>query len=218
VLLLFVNRSHPFNLCHAAIPFAVVLTALLFQGWKALEQVVPHSSLPYALLGGLVLLLLTKAEFQRYPNLLGSLFANTPSGGVALRVNPSDISGLPQAYEDFAHEFQGICSAIHSLVPDGKDVAILDPHDTALYSAANACPWSRYACLFHMASTEESLDGIRDDLIARSPRYVVIRGQDSARSPNWEFAWAPLYQAVTNRYVLHQAVGSYEIWQRANKL
>ena len=32
LLLLFVNRSHPFNLCHPMVPFAVVLTALVFNG------------------------------------------------------------------------------------------------------------------------------------------------------------------------------------------
>lgn len=216
LLLLFVNRSHPYNLCHAMVPFAVVLTALMLQGYKVLERRLPHSSLPYALVGGLVLLLLAKAEFQRYPSFLGSIFTNTPSGGVSLRSNPADISGLPQDYEGFAREFQDISSAIQTLASDGKSVAILDLNDTLLYCAANASPWSRYASLFHMALTQQSLDGIRDDLIARSPKYVMTRGQNARRPPNWEFVWAPLYQTVTNRYVLHQTVGSYEVWQRSN--
>ena len=217
LLLLFVSRSHPYNLCHAMVPFAVVLTALIFQGYKVLERRVPHSSLPYALIGGLVLLLLAKAEFQRYPSFLGSIFADSPSGGVSLRSNPVDLSGLPPDYENFARDFQDISSAIQTLAPDGKSVAILDLNDTLLYSASNASPWSRYAPLFPMALTQQSLDSIRDDLIARSPKYMVARGQNAVRPPNWEFVWAPLYQAVTNRYVLHQTVGPYEVWLRANK-
>jgi hypothetical protein len=218
LLLLFVNRSHPFNLCHASVPFAVVLTALMFQGYKALERAVPRSSLPYALMGGLVLLLITKAQFLCCPSFLGSTFTQTPTGSVSLRSNPADISGLPPHNEDFAREFRDICSAIHRLAPDGRGVAILDLNDTVLYCVANARPWSRYAPLFPMALTQQSLDGIRDELIARSPKYVVIRGQNAVRPPKWEFVWAPLYQAVTNHYVLHQALGSYEIWQRANSL
>jgi hypothetical protein len=215
--LLFVNRSHPFNLCHAAIPFAVVLTALLSQGCKALEPAVPHSALPYALVAGLVLLLLAKPEFQRYPSFLGSAFATIPSGGVSLRSNPADISGLPPDFEGYARGFQDLSSAIQSLAPDGKGVAILDLNDTILYSMSNASPWSRYAPLFPMALTQQSLDGIRDDLIAQAPKYVVTRGQNAVRPPVWEFVWSPLYQVVTNRYVLRQTVSIYEIWQRKNQ-
>ena len=68
-----------------------------------------------------------------------------------------------------------------------------------------------------MALTQQSLDDIRNDLIARVAQYVVIRGQNAVRPPAWDFVWAPLYEAVTNRYVLRQTVGPYEIWQRANQ-
>ena len=67
-----------------------------------------------------------------------------------------------------------------------------------------------------MALPQQSLEGIRDDLIARAPKYVVTRGQNAVRPPKWDFVWAPLYQVVTNRYVLRQTVGFYEIWKRAN--
>ena len=217
LLLVFVNRSHPFNLCHETAPFAVVLTVLVLAGYQALERRVPRSSLPYALIVGLVLLLVTKAGFQSYPSYLGSLFTDTPTGGLSLRSNPADISGLPQDYEPFVRDFQDICSAIHTLAPDGKGIAIIDLNDTLLYYGSDARPWSRYASLFHMAFTEQFLDDMRNDLLLRSPRYVVIRGRNAPRPPAWEFVWAPFYQAVTHRYVLRQTVGYYEIWQSANQ-
>ena len=213
LLLMFVNRSHPYNLCHAAIPFAVFVTALIAQGNAALERRLPRSVLPYALLGGLVVLLLTKAEFQRYPSFFASVFAHPPSSGILLRSNPPDLAGLPPDYAGLAREFQQVSSTIQTLAPDGKRVAILDFNDTLLYNAANACPWSRYASLFHMALTQQSLDGIRNDLIAHAPLYVVIRGQNATRPAKWEFVWAPLYAVVTNRYSLDQTVSSYEIWR-----
>ena len=217
VLLLFVNRSHPYNLCHATVPLAVMLTALIFQGYKVLECRLPTSSLSYALLGSLVLLLLIKVEFRRYPSFLSSIFANTPSGGVSLTENPAEISGLPPAFGKVAREFQDICAAIRALAPDGKGIALLDLYDTLLYSAANACPWSRYTSVFEMTLTQQTLEDIRNELVMRSPRWVVIMGRNAKRPPDWEFVWAPLYQDVTNRYALFQIVGSYEIWQRSNQ-
>jgi len=216
LLLVFVNRSHPFNLCHETAPFAVVLTALIIAGYQLIEHRLVRSSLPYALVGGLVLLLLTKAEFQRYPSFLEAVLTPPPAAGLSLRSNPTDLSGLPSAYEQLAREFRDTCSAMRALAPDGNGVAVLDPNDTPFYAAANACPWSRYGSLFRMALTQSSLDGICNDLLTRLPPYVVIRGERAPRSPQWEFVWAPLYEAVTNRYVLHQTVGGYEIWRRAN--
>ena len=124
---------------------------------------------------------------------------------------------MPQDYEPFVRDFQDICSAIHTLAPDGKGIAIIDLNDTLLYYGSDARPWSRYASLFHMAFTEQFLDDMRNDLLLRSPRYVVIRGRNAPRPPAWEFVWAPFYQAVTHRYVLRQTVGYYEIWQSANQ-
>jgi hypothetical protein len=212
LLLLFVNRSHPFNLCHATVPFAVVLTALISQSHAALERRLPRSTLPYALLSGLVVLLLTKAEFLRYPSFFRSNSIAAPSGEVSLRLYPPDICGLPQTHEGFVREFQEVAAAIQALAPDGKGVAILDFDDTPLYNTANLCPWSRYASILYMALTQKSLDGIRNDLITKAPRHVVIRGQNGKRPTQFEFAWAPLYTTVTNRYNLSRTIGDYEIW------
>jgi hypothetical protein len=212
VLLLFVGRSHPFNLCHAAPPFAVLLTALLSRCYSALPGSLQKSALPHALTAGLALLLLTKPSFQIYPSLVGSLFQSPPIADVSLRAKPLDMSGLPPSYEGFARETQDLCSTIHTLAPDGKDVAILDLNDTMLYSVADACPWSRYSPLFYMVLTPQALENVRHDLAARPPKYVVMRGQNSPRPSGWDFVWAPLYEAVKERYGLQQTVGSYEIW------
>jgi hypothetical protein len=217
VLLLFVGRSHPFNLCHTAAPFAVVLAALLFRGHSALPHSLQQSALPCALAGSLALLLLTKPQFQSYPSLLGSAFQSRPADGVSLRTNPPDIQGLAPAYEGFAREVQDICSVIRTLAPDGKGVAILDLNDTMLYSVANVRPWSRYASVYHMALTQQALESIRSELVARAPKYVVTRGQNAVRPPTWDFVWAPLHETVTPHYALQQTVGPYEVWRHSNQ-
>ena len=213
VLLLFVGRSHPFNLCHTTPPFAVLLTALILRCYHALPRLLQRSGFAYALLAGIVLLLLTKPQFRSYPSLLGSAFQSSPSPGVSLRTNPPDICGLPPVYEGSARLVQALCSTIRTLAPDGKGVAILDLTDTMLYSVAEACPWSRYTSLFRMGMTQQSLQDMRNELIARSPKYAVIRAPSAPRPAEWEFVWAPLYATVTNRYVLQQTLGPFEVWR-----
>ena len=58
-----------------------------------------------------------------------------------------------------------------------------------------------------MALTQQSLDGIRNDLVSAAPKVRGHPGTERRRPPNWEFVWAPLYQAVTNRYAFRQTVG-----------
>ena len=213
LLLLFVNRSHPYNLYHPAVPFAIVLTALMVQGRRALASVLRYSSFPYVLAGGLILLLLTKAEFLRYPSLLRSFFDPPARGGLSLLSNPTDISGLPPEAAGFVQEVNNLVSATR-IIAASKDVAILDFDDTLLYYAANLRPWSRYSSLFHLALTKKAIGDIRNDLIERPAKCVIIRGENSRRPANWEFVWSPLYELVKSRYVLHETVGHYEIWLR----
>jgi len=214
LLLLFVGRSHPFNLCHAAVPFAVVSTMLLFRGCQALGRWLPYSSFAHVLSGGLVLLLLTNTQFLRYPSLLESLFSDAPRAGLSLTSDPVDISGLPLEAEAFVNNFKDTATAIRSVAPDGRDVAILDIDDTLFYYAANVAPWSRYASLFPMILTQQSLEDLQHELVERSPGTVVMRGEHAARPAEFEFAWSPLYQVVKSRYELSQTIGDFEIWRQ----
>jgi hypothetical protein len=208
----FVARSHPHNLYHPAVPFAVILTALAFLGRKSLAGVLQHSSFPYVATSGLVMLLLTKPEVLSYPSLAKSPFQDTPPEGLSLTSNSDDICGLPPEYGQFVQEFRDVTAAIRTIAPDGKNMAIFDVNDTLLCYAANVCPWRPCAFIFQMALTQPAVGDVLSDLTQRPPKYVVTRGQSAPRSPNCDFIWAPLYEAVTNRYALVQAVGPYEIW------
>ncbi len=216
VLLVFVGRSHPLDLCRATPPFAVLVTALMFAGYNALPSLLRRSAFPYVLVGGLFLLLLAKPAFRCYPNFLGTLFAPGPTGGLSLKSDPPDVSGLPPEYENFASDVHGIGAAIQTLAPDGKSVAILDLNATMLHYLANACPWSRYGFIYQIAWTKQFITDLRNDLIQRPPRVVVIRGQDASRPPYFDFLWEPLYETVTNHYALCQTVGPFEIWAQPN--
>jgi hypothetical protein len=207
-----VVRSHPHNLYHPLVPFAVVLTVLAFHGRQGLSGVLRYSSFPYVAAGGLLVLLLSKPDFLGYPSCLRSCFQSPQPAGLSLTPNPDEACGLPPEYGQFVREFRDIASAIRTVAPDGKDVAIFDVNDTLLCYAANVCPWRPCAFIFQMALTEQSVVEVQNDLIQRPPKYVVTRGQNAPKSPSCDFIWGPLYQVVTNRYVLCQTVGPYEIW------
>ena len=213
MLLLFVGRSHPYTLCHAAVPFALVFTALLFRCWRALERWLPNSWFAEVLCGGLVLLLLTNAQFFFYPSLLKACFVNAPPDGLSLTVNPKDISGLPVEAGSFVNNFRSAAAAIRSQATNGSNVAIFDVDDTLLYYAAGIAPWSHYASLFHMLLTKESLADVERELDEQPPACVVIQGEFASRLKQFEFAWAPLHQHVKSRYQLYQTIGEYEIWR-----
>ncbi|PWU14145.1 MAG: hypothetical protein C5B50_17895 [Verrucomicrobia bacterium] len=229
-LLLFVNRSHPFYMWRVLVPFAAVATALLFQaakfartGASALLSGNPWPSplLSFVLIG-VVVLLLTKPEFRRYPSLASALFRRVNEPGLSLMSEPVDVAGLPDERGGFVQEFREVASAVRAIAPGGRDVAILDAFDTPIYCAAHAEPWSRNTPLFDMALTKSFIEEIGQKLMESPPRYVVVLGQkrlahrDLAADQAWDFIRSPLYWVVTNRFRLRHTVASYEIWEKSD--
>ena len=71
-MLAFVNRSHPYNLSHGAVPFAIFVAALVSRGYQMVN--LPHSLMPVAVVCDLGLFLVTEPEFGRYPSCLAVFF------------------------------------------------------------------------------------------------------------------------------------------------
>ena len=213
LLLQFVNRSHPYNLCHIAVPFAIVVTALIYKCNQWLLPWLRQSSFPFIWTGGIILVLLTAPTFWAYPSLLASFFTTAPQGGLALLSSPTDVSGLPADKEGLINEFHCVVSEMQNVAHDGGEVAVLDVDGANLCHAANLNPWSRYGMLFDMCLTSNMVEDVKHDLIDRAPRWVVIKSQNSPRLQCWEFIWTPLYQIVKDRYELYQTIGSFEIWE-----
>jgi hypothetical protein len=195
-----------------AVPFAAVLTLLLFRGRRAVQAWLPHSSFAALLAGGLVLLLFTDVNFLRYPGVLSSVLRGAPSTGPSLTEDPVDLSGLPP--ESAAHwsAFRQTAAAVRTLARDGGGVAVLDIDDTLFYYAAGVAPWYRYSPLFQMILTREALRELSSALRERAPATVVMR--DTASPPGFDSVWSPLHELVRSRYTLAQKIGVYEIWRR----
>jgi hypothetical protein len=214
LLVNFVSRSHPYNLFHPSVPFAVVLTAVAFQAWTKSPASVRQLALPWLCTAGLMGLLLTKSEFLDYPSLGRSFFAEFPPPGLMLRPDLGDLSGLQPGLKGFADELSGLTTVLRRLAPDGKGIAVVDFHDTLIYWGARAEPWWRFTSVFHMALTEHSVNDLQRDLGEKPPKFVVIRGNlpDDLRA--FDFVWKPTHDFIKEHFQILERSGSYEIWAR----
>ena len=199
LLLLFVSRSHPFNLCHSTAPLAVILTALLSRGQRELRRIGAYSALPWAVAAGIAALILFKPEFRHYPCCARSFFDGSPSS------NPT--AG------HYPEELENLAAAVRSLKPGNQEVGMFDYHSTLLSYLSDTRPWSRYDSSFYMMLTWPRLENLEQELAEKPPPYAIIRGENYQRPAYWEFVRAPLYEIIKERYRLRQTVGSYEIWQ-----
>ena len=213
LMIIFIRGANSGLLYNVSIPFAVMLTVLLFQCRRALQGWLRRSSVPWILAGSLIVFLLSSPVFLCYPSLLKSLFIAPPHDGLTLLSNPIDISGIPLEYEGYVRETQDVIAAIKTIAPDGRNVAIFDYNDSFLYYCANVQPWSRYPLLLWSACTKHQLQDIEVDLMTRHPKYVVIRGRYFQQVRDLEEIWQTLYQIVANRYALERSVGPYEFWR-----
>src|SRR5262245_2500332 len=216
LLLLFASRSHPFNLWHCSVPFAITMTMLSHRGGEALKRWLPHSSIAPALCIGLIALLLSNSAFLNYPSLLASPFRNEPGPRPSLMTDPLDLSGLPTEFGPLAASFQKIVSAIREVASDGEEIAIFDADDTLLYYAARVAPWSRYSSFYKMAVNYRSLDELRFQLAQRPPRFIVIRNQPAPAE--YRFIWSPIHSIARSGYVLFRTVEDFEFWRRPDEL
>jgi hypothetical protein len=161
-----------------------------------------------------MLLVLTKAEFLKYPSLARSLFAQSPPPGLLLRSNPDDISGLPDTLAESVEQFSKLTALLRTLAPDGRDVAIIDLHDTLIYCGANVEPWWRFTSIFQMALTKQSVFDLQRDLAEKPPKLVVIRSDKAERAQRYDFVWKPLHDYVKDHFDLRQTIGVFEVWTR----
>ena len=215
LLLNFVGRSHPYNIFHAAVPFAMVVTFWLWQarGW------VRYTSMPAVVASSLLVLLITVPEMRQYPSLAKSILGvSAPKPGLALVDSPRDLAGLPEPSRPVVEDFKAITIKMKSLVGEGKSILVLDSMDTSLYYAAGIRPWSRYSSLLHMTQSIPALKRVMREIQDRRPDCIVIRGPQAQRTgefdePEFQDLLDAFYPMVRKNYALNENVGSYELWQ-----
>ncbi|WP_435016336.1 hypothetical protein TA3x_003901 [Tundrisphaera sp. TA3] len=209
-LLQYVNRSHPFNLYHAGVPFCVIavgLVALAVGRWSGRASIAAWS--PRLALGLALLVLVTGSGFRAYPHPWDRLVDKPQARGLTLM---ADVKGLPDARRGEVDEFRAVVRRMKRMRAQGTTVAVLDPADTRFYLASGCPPWDRYTSLVtqvlrkdQLAEAEERLSAAGVDVwIAREPR---------PKPANWNDAHLALLARIGRDYVLEEKVGRYGIWR-----
>ncbi len=216
MLLLFVGRSHAYNLFHPSVPFAILVTAILAQARLRLEPVLARTAIPGGILIVLLVMLVTKPDFTVYPGLVGSWFVPKESGGFALKDQPLDLLvGSPPTSDERA--IKTVSAVVRQLSQKGT-IAVLDAADTTIYYLSGVRPWSRYTSIFEGMLTQDLMHKTCDRLLAEPPDFVVMRaGGAGETGGRWDFSdvWEGFHSLVVKHYVMSERVGCYEIWRRS---
>jgi len=231
VLILFVGRSHPFNIFHASVPFSVVVTILVVRlhrriasfgatrgdreraSWRFFDTLTPWCALI-----GSVIWLLANQSFQSYPGVLKTLISGSPPEGLCLLRDPPDACGLPPNSESYVVQFNAVRDALHEHIAAGQTLAVLDDTDTMFYLAVDAPPWWRYSPSFTAIARRSELAALQEAIASRGPQFVMTRADDAmARWFNEKDVWGAVQQTIKQYYRLDRMIGVYQIWRRNEK-
>jgi len=216
LLLLFVGRSHPFNLYHPAVPLAVVLTGWLFMGFRNLRGYLPKSSFSSGLTAVLLVMLLTSVDFAAYPSVAAHWAGRQPLAANNLLLSPPDLA-IPTERQTMIDDaaFRATIQEMRRLRESGGDVVALDFSDTLLYYASGVRPGSRYTSLFYSIDTIPQLHQRGLELLAFHPRYIVMRSpQDNHDAqPNFDDIRQHFHQLLERHYRRTKSIGDFEFWE-----
>ena len=207
VLVLFVGRSHAYNLYHVAVPLALILAVLLDRSTEGLPGRLRRHLLWPALVAGLTIWLWFRPTFQGYPTLLHGGLAPPPAGSAYLLAEQRDVA-LPEQCRGAAAYTSDVADAIRQLTKDGARVAVLDDRlDIIIDRAAHIAPWGRYGALATMIITQTQLEREVNRLRNDAPAYVLLPPAQVQR-------WQPFVEALMGDYERSGAIGQLGVWKR----
>ena len=238
ILLLFIGRSHPYNLLHTSIPFCIVLTSFAAETyeavwpgatgakspelqalWGATRSIVPVG-LAFAALLGIYL----HPAFASYPNVgwwfhqqLGAraspdanyLFASRRDGPLANNLR-KDVSN-----------FQAITSTMRELSDSGrKSVAMIDGADTAYLLEADLRPHFRYSPVIANLAFNHQVDLLAKQIGDHPPDYLLlpleapmmiygVRAEDSHQR---------LLDVVQTHFIFDRQVATMAVYRRGTQV
>ena len=214
----FVGRSHPNNIYHAMVPFALVSAYWIWRSRRMLDGVVRATSIPAVFAAGLLVVVCTSPEMHIYPNVARRAWLPSPAAYQPLDPERRDIVFPSENPEPFQLALQALIPRLKALAAGNKPILILDEHDTVLYSETGIEPWHRYSSLLYMCQSWDTIAKVRREIIHRKPEYIVLRGHrvDSvADAKEGEFAdvLEQLSPTIRKNYEPMESVGTYEIWR-----
>jgi hypothetical protein len=222
-LVLFVNRSHEFNLFHCILPSGVLATHLARTILDRSTSIAARrrgfapavTSLVRWGVSGLILVVALEAlwgnrTFRDYPNLW-----NRPARHAGVHNDlclMRGVCGLPARAAESVAEFRAVTEAMAGYRASGKSVEIIHPFDPIFYLASGCPPMDRYSPLLPNLLTKDQLARAIDRFRSRATSRVVIQDHVDRRFA-WRDAWSAFRNAVLPAYAMEKRIGSFEIWR-----
>jgi hypothetical protein len=229
-LLLFVGRSHPYNLFHVSIPFSIIAVATLVRwsnSWRppkylpttecAGKPTVPplNHLLPWGALAVTTMLMLTNRSFLRYPGMAQTLLLGPPPAELRLSKELMSACDMPANTQKTVSMFDAVIGRMKEAVASGATVAVLDGSDTIFYLASNIAPWPRYSPIFPALYTRTAVARFVREVAERGPEVVVICANPAhGGSYDCPDVWRAAHEAIATHYRLDSTEGIFEFWRR----
>lgn len=176
-LMVFINRSHPFNIYHPIIPFCLLAIAYAARWAQIPERRRPtvvaaryagrfrRTATPVALIGILLICLAFNQQVREYPSLLTTVLPKPREGR-------NDVS-LRAESDSLRTDLRLLANIVRSLSEGGRhSVALVDPRDTNVLAMADVPPYFRYSPLDPLHYRQ--VDIIRQRLRENPPDIILF--------------------------------------------
>jgi hypothetical protein len=218
-LMLFVQRSHPYNIYHGIIPFVILAV-------DAIHAVVHRLASPgwrvgwTALLGaGALALLLADSDVRHYPGVIQTALMGTPAPAIEFPSLGVRIRPISPELLRFAEDFEAVTTRVAEDRKAGLKVAILDEAETMFELASGAPAMDRYNPLIPNLLFRKELDEAKERFVAGRFDLVVIRSDAEPESYIYkvEPAWladirGEFRQLLHRDYSPLSNIGRFQIW------
>jgi hypothetical protein len=198
MLILFINRSHPFNVYHSIVPFCI-LASYYCSRWTALPSSATSASgatgsrglrwkdpVPIGIIAVLLVALAINQQVHIYPSLLASLLPSFGSEPVASSASRAAADSGHAATIDYRAETRPLVEALQKLSNGGRhSVAVVARNDTPLLLLANVAPYFRYSPLELL--DRRQVASVERTIIDQPPEFVLFCNDwPTEMRRNWE--------------------------------
>jgi hypothetical protein len=224
-MVLFVNRSHEWNIFHCILPYGVLMAYLtrlvLDRSLQFVANKAPHGSgawlvplirrcVPGLAMAGALAVLWVSPMFRCYPN-LWHRFEDTSNSDRELCLMHG-VCGFPKSAAKEIGEFHAVTEAMAGYRAAGQSVEIIHFADTMFYLASGCPPLDRYSPLPANLMTKHQLTEALARFDRRKTSHVLIQGH-SDLAMNFRDTWSAFHNALAADYEIEKRIGGFEVWR-----
>ena len=234
-LMLFIGRSHPFNLHHPCAPFCVVLVSFLFEIHESARRAglvsMKHrrrfllsaalDKVPSIGVYVLLFIIFVHPTFLNYPNVYRWLVQDQWTSLQIPDENYIFLSRrdcpLPDKLRKEVKDFRAVTAAIREVSEGGRrSVAVVDGYETAYLVETDLRPYFRYCPVIPNLLLEKQLATVKQTLIDNPPDYVVVPTTAPEIIPGIPagYEYRSIMEVVERHYSLDRRVARKAIYRR----